>query len=216
MCCVTTLIVYHCNSELEEELKLCQEEVFKLQLTIKEKEKHIQINKMKNLCKTSRTEVTINPASRVDSSVQVSFPMNKPTMKDAQVSTQRFSTSTFGTAPLAQTSHRRTYSDGEVLVQRTVAQNVHFFPIDASSGDVEPQLHVDDASHSSSKRSLGALHGHTVEKERMSHKSSNQSREHNCSCHPCVWQQKAKSLQQRLKTLSEQVIFTSDLYMYQG
>lgn len=182
-------------------MNLHRAEVFKLQSTIKEIDKDVQKKKMKNLYKSHSMKVDIKPMSKVNSSVQVSLPINKPIMKDAQVSTQKCSISISSNVFIAQNMHRRTYSDGEVLQQR---RDDHSFPEVIRYKDIEPQL--GGASHTSSLQTLGELHGHTLEKERPTVRSHQNNGKCNCLYQRCVWQHKAKSLQLRLKTLSEQVI----------
>lgn len=179
-------------------MNLCHAEVFKLQSMIKEIDKDVQKKKMKNMYKSHSMKVNIKPTSKVNSSVQVSLPVDKPIMKDAQVSTQKCSISGSSNVFIAQNTHRRTYSDGEVLQRRRYG---HSF---TRNKDIEPQL--GGASHASSLQTLGELHGHTLEKEKPSVRSYQNNGKCNCLYQQCVWQHKAKSLQLRLKTLSEQVM----------
>lgn len=197
--------MYHSDRELEEELNLRHVEVLKLQSMVKEINKDVQRKKMKNLYKSRSMEVDIMPVLKVNSSVQVSLPINKPVMKDAHVSTQQFSISPSSNVSITQNMHRRTYSDGDVLLQR---KDDCSFPEVRRYIGIEPQL--GGASHVSSLQTLEELHGHTLEKERTTLRSYQNNRKCNCVYQRCVWQYKAKSLQLRLKTLSEQVMFISD------
>ena len=200
------------NRELEKELKLHCDEVNKLQLTITEI-RDTDVNKMKKLCKSSVTKVDIIPVSqadiipvsRTDASIQVSLPVNKPEMKDAQVSPLRSvvanSSDAIATPTTRRRSRKRTYSDGEILIQqKRLPSSTH--------GDLFTHSFIDskqDSGHISSRRISGKPHKSTLEKERRPHKIPFNDTECSCSYHKCMWQHKAKCLQQRLNVASEQV-----------
>ena len=183
-----------------------REEVTELQSTINEIKKmrrEEEVRRMSRLGKFTRTEVDIAPLARVTTAVQVSLPLIKLEMKDAQVSTnsiRNFSPSNVA-IPEVQRTHKRTRSDGEVLFRRSLT-------LDSNDNST--------TACCSSGKASEKLQRHTSEKQRTTHKSSLQSREHRCSYHQCLWLNKAKSLQHRLKTVLEQVKPNENNYIPKG
>ena len=196
---------------LEKELELRSDEVNKLQVMIEEMKRDLNLNKMKALCQSSVTRLDILPVSQADASVQASLPMDKPEMRDAQVSPLRsvatVSRSAIATPMTYRRTHKRTYSDGDTLLQQKQLQSpsieddhfIHSFKV--------------DLSQTSSKRIPGKPHKPTLEKETTSQRVPMNQREHSCSC---MWQRKAKSLHRQLNAASEQVMLSiSNLYFVQ-
>lgn len=175
----------------------------RLQSMVTEMKRGMHVKTAKNLCRSSITELDIPPVSQVNSSVQVSLPVNKPEMKDAQVSLQRSTASNSRNVSInviQRWSHRRTYSDGEVFVASN-AQHGHITPNFVNSHNAGQQS--DSRTHPSSRKTSVKIHSCTPEIDSTSYKSS---QKHSCSYQQCAWQHKAKSLQQRLRAVSEQVM----------
>ena len=170
---------------------------------IVETRKDMNVNKMKSLCHSNVTRLDIPPVSQADASVQASLPMDKPEMRDAQVSPQRsiaaISKSVMPTPPLThRRSHKQTYSDGDALLLQKQLQS-------SIEDDHFTQTFKVDLSQTSSRRISGKLHKSTLEKETSSQKVPMNEREYNCNC---MWQQKTKTLHRQLNAVSEQVILS--------
>ena len=187
--------------ELEKELKLRSDEVNKLQLIIIETKKDMNMNKLKSICQSNVTQLDIPPVLQADASVQVSLPMDRPQVRDAQVSPLRsaatVSKSVMTSSPVThRRSHRRTYSDGDALSQQKRLQSDDHFTctIDLDSCQV-------------SLRSVsGNFHKSTPGKETNSQRVSMNEREYSCGC--MLWQRKAKTLHKQLNAASEQVMLS--------
>ena len=189
--------------ELEKRLKVHREELMKLQSMVSEMERSMHVKKDTKLCKLVRSEVSIAAVSRVDASVQVSLPVKKATVKDAQVSTHMSDNcdSSGLSVSSAQGTHRRTYSDGETIVRKRMSQTVYLNPKSTSLEDGSSLRQIEKVV--SLRRPLNKVH---ATREGPAHGSSQRTcREQGPSHHQCVWQHKARSLQQRLKAVSEQV-----------
>ena len=168
-----------------------------------EMKKYMNVNKMKTLCQSSVTRLDILPISRADASVQTSLPMDKPEMRDAQVSPLRsvaaISRSVTATSMIHRSSHKRTYSDGDALLQQKRLQL-------SIKDDHFGHTFKADLSQTSSRGISGKPHKPTLEKETTSQKVPMDERE--CSC-SCVWQRKAKTLHKQLNVASEQVMLSN-------
>lgn len=188
------------HRELEKELKLRSDEVNKLQLMIVETKKDMIMNKLKFVCRSNVTQLDIPPVSQADASVQASLPMDRPQVRDAQVSPLRsaaaVSKSVMTSPPVThRRSHRRTYSDGDALSQQKQLQSDDHFT---------HTIKV-DLCQISSKSISGNFHKSTPGKETNSQRVSVNERE--CSC-SCIWQRKAKTLHKQLNAASEQVMLS--------
>jgi hypothetical protein len=179
------------HRELEKELNLRSDEVNSLKLMIIEVKKDMNVNKLKSVRQSTVTQLDIPPVSQADASVQASLPMDKPQVRDAQVSPLRSTTAvskSVMTSPCMthRRSHRRTCSDGDALSQQKRSQSndhfTHTVKIDLSSKN---------------------FHKSTPGKETNSQGVSVNEREHSCGC---IWQRKAKTLHRQLNAASEQVM----------
>ena len=189
--------------ELEKELKLRSDEVNKLQLIIIETKKDMNMNKLKSVCQSNVTQLDIPPVSQADASVQASLPMDRPQVRDAQVSPLRsaatVSKSVMTSSPVThRRSHRRTYSDGDALSQQKRLQSDDHFTHT-----------IDIDSRQISLRSVsGNFHKSIPGKETNSQRVSMNEREYSCDC--ILWQHKAKTLHKQLNAASEQVMLSID------
>ena len=184
------------SRELEKELKLRSDEVNKLQLTIAETKRDMHVKKMQTLCQSNITKLDIPSISQADASVQASLPVSKPEMREAQVSPLKsittVSKSIMTSPPVTHRSHKRTYSDGDVLLQQKQLL-----------ASVEDNYIKIDLCQTSSRRISGKLCKSALEKQKGSQTVPTSEREYGCNS---IWHHKAKSLHRQLNATSEQVM----------
>ena len=180
------------DSELEQELKLQHKEVVRLQDLIKEI-KDMEVNKRKKLCKSSRCNVNIAPVTRVCAAIQATAEM-----KDVEVSTQRLSDINLSNISILEVrrSHRRTASDGDIHLGSRLRRSNNFIA-------ERDKQQLSSHSHCFATKISSKVHSHTTDREGVCHTIYRHKKEN--SSHHCLWQEKVKSLQQRLKSVSEQV-----------
>lgn len=154
------------------------------------------MKRVKELSQSNIVKVDILPVSRTDALVQASLPVDKPQLKDAQVSPLRSIASNSRnavTTPITNRRyHKRTYSDGDILVQRKHLQL-------SEQNDYLSNTSKQDSGHTSSKRMYTQHCKSTAEMYLDSVECSH-------SCYKCQWLYKAKTLQKQLNAASKQVM----------